>query len=336
MANATDKAAAQVAENDADEAIIPDDQEPQVEPGDETVAVEAEGEDERLGAGRAEEEAAEKKQKAAERRARKERQRLARERLQNENAQLRAQVAEHSQRLTELTNRVVKNDGDSIEQKLADVRQKLEMATTIQAKAARSQGPTAEQDYIEATKIRDQLLRAETALEQAKEWRAQNTERQAPPQRQTVDAEVVRQAREFAAENDWYAPQGAPGRNRESEIADRISAALDLEGELPPKSPEYWEEFRKRCRANKAIGHLMPEAEDDSAAEDEDEPAPRTQSKGPRMTAGGRERPLKRGEVYIPRELKENMQNAGIWDDPVRRDRVIKNYQAQQRAARAG
>lgn len=329
MANATDKAAMQA---DADEAVIPEGEEPQVE-ADEPVAVETQ-DDERLGAGREEEDLAEKKQKAADRKARKERQRLARERLQNENASLRAQVAEHSQRLTELTNRVVKNDGESIENRLADVRQKLEMATTIQAKAARSQGATAEQDYIEATKIRDQLLRAETALEQAKDWQAQNARQQPQPQRQSVPEAVVRQAREFAAENDWYAPQGAAGRNRESEIADRISAALDLEGEHAPASPEYWDEFRKRCRANKAIGHLMPETDDDVEVPDEEEPAPR--SKGPRMSVGGRERPLKKGETYIPRELKENMQNAGIWDDPVRRDRVIKNYQAQQRAARAG
>lgn len=328
---ATDKAAAQAA-SDADEVEIPE--EPQVE-AEEPVAVETQ-EDERLGGGREEEDEAEKKRKSAERRARKERQRLARERLQNENASLRAQVAEHTQRLTELTNRVVKNDGESIEAKLADVRQKLEMATTILAKAARSQGATAEQDYIEATKIRDQLLRAETALESAKEWRSQQRE-QPTERRQTVDPEVVRQAREFASENDWYAPEGSPGRNRESEIADRISAALNVEGEHPPETKEYWDELRRRCRANKAIGHLMPEAEDDDTVEldTDDEPAPRAAPKGPRMSAGGRERPLKRGEVYIPAALKENLINAGIWDDKARRDRVIKNYQAQQRAARA-
>ena len=336
MATATAKTAQQEDANDEAERQLAEGQqtEPQVDE-DPEVAVEAT--DERLGGGRDEEaDKAERAAKAQERRARKERQRLARERLQNENTAYRTRVEQLERVVGELHGRVTKNDGDTIEARLNDVRQKIEQATVIQAKAARATGANAEQDYIEATRIRDQLLKAEATLEQAKAWQGQprEPERQAP-QRVPVPAEIVRQAQAFASENDWYAPQGAPGRNRESEIADRISANLDAEG-YDPKTAEYWSEFRARCKSNRSIGHLVADAEDDdTVTPEDDEPAPRpVQRSAPRMSAGGREAPLKRGQVQIPRALKESMEEAGIWDNPQARNRVIKNYQASLRAQR--
>src|ERR1035441_6812335 len=202
MVSATEKTAAQQAAAEAEEAerLAAEQQgEPQVEePEPETVAL-----DERLGAGRDDD--AEKLAKAdAEARRQQNRDRRARakfnkDRLYQENASLRQQVEQLAQQQSELYQRVTKNDGDTIESRLVDVNQKLQTATVIQAKAARSTGTTAEQDYIEATQIRDQLLEARQALTQAKNWQAQRAQQmqQAEPQN-TTPVEVVRQARAFA------------------------------------------------------------------------------------------------------------------------------------------
>jgi hypothetical protein len=336
---AADKAAAQAAAEAAEaERLVAEGNDPDPEPQvEEDAEVQVDAGDERLGSGRDDAAEAAKAQKATERKARKERQRLARERLTNENQAFRQKIAQLEQQQAELYQRVTKNDGDSIEARLAEIKHKIKVATTIQAKAARATGATAEADYVEATEIRDQLLKAETTLEQARAWQAQQQQRvEAQPARRPVPETVVRQAQQFASENDWYAPEGSPGRNRESEIADRISASLDLEG-FDARTPEYWAELRTRCKSNKVLGHLLPEDDEIEAVESDEDDAqvPRRANGGPRMSAGGRERPLKRGEVYIPRELKENMQEAGIWDDPQKRARVIKNYQATLRAQRA-
>jgi hypothetical protein len=337
MASATEKTAAQQAAAEAEEAerlaAEAAAEEPQVEePEPETVAVD----DERLGAGRDED--AQKLAKAdAEARRQQNRDRRARakfnkDRLYQENASLRQQVEQLAQQQSELYQRVTKNDGDTIESRLADVNQKLQTATVIQAKAARSTGATAEQDYIEATQIRDQLLEARQALTQAKNWQAQRAQQmqQAEPQN-TTPVEVVRQARAFASENSsWYNPKGT---NRESRIANLLSKQLDEEGG-DPETPEYWVELRALCAANTTIGHLF-EPDADADADAEAEPAARIKPNGgPRMSAGGREQPLKRGEVRVPPELKKNMMEAGQWDDPAVRNRVLKRYQDSLRSQR--
>src|ERR1039458_3141654 len=147
MASATEKTAAQQAAAEAEEAerLAAEQQgEPQVEePEPETVAVD----DERLGAGRDED--AQKLAKAdAEARRQQNRDRRARakfnkDRLYQENASLRLQIEQLAQQQSDLYQRVTKNDGDTIESRLVDVNQKLQTATVIQAKAARSTGATA-------------------------------------------------------------------------------------------------------------------------------------------------------------------------------------------------
>jgi hypothetical protein len=224
---------------------------------------------------------------------------------------------------------------------------KLQTANQILARARKSDAPTADQDFVEALNIRDQLQEARRNLSAAKQYREQAAQQ---PQRQAQQPAAAGPKDRFAARfvadhSDWYDPRLS---NRESKIAERLSSVLDAEGDYDPNTKEYWDELDKRVHAHPQLAHLFEEggAEDDGA-DDEPEPARETRREtngnaparernggGPRLSVGGRERPLKRGEVKVPRELKENMIEAGQWDDPKKRARVIARYQESLRAQR--
>jgi hypothetical protein len=41
----------------------------------------------------------------------------------------------------------------------------------------------------------------------------------------------------------------------------------------------------------------------------------------------------RRSEIYVTPERKAAMQEAGIWDDPVRRNRVLKEYREYDKSS---
>ena len=56
---------------------------------------------------------------------------------------------------------------------------------------------------------------------------------------------------------------------------------------------------------------------------------------GPQFRTGGRERPLRKNEVYISPDRKEAMIEAGVWDDPVLRNKYLKSYSDYDKQASA-
>jgi hypothetical protein len=339
----------------AEAATAVETEEPEVQVAEEPAEVTVEtGGDERLGGGRedatqaresTDPDSAHRPSRAALRR---QAQRRYQQRLQRENEQLRGQVQQLAQGQYEIAQRVMGNEGATIDAQLADVDGKLQQATLIMSKAARSTAPTAEQDFAEAVTIRDQLLEARRNLYTAKQYREQQAQQQMQPQRQAQAQPEPwqRLAQAYAAENsDWFDPKLA---NEESRIAARISKAMDIEAEYDRNTPAYWTELDRRIHASPKLAHLFddddaaPEREDETAEVEEAAPvrraapaAPaRPANGGPKLTVGGRERPLKRGEVRVPRELKENMIEAGQWDDPKVRARVIARYQETIRQQR--
>lgn len=328
------------------------DDEPIVEGDDAEVTVETGG-DQRLGGGRDTTAAADGKDTGAEpaklshNRARRLRQQRAQERLRSENEQLRAQVDQLSRGQQEIIQRLSGNEGATIQTQLADVDGKLQQATLIMSKAARSSAPTAEQDFADAVTIRDQLLEAKRNLTLAQQYqhqRAQQREMPAAPTPRGTSPKDRYVARFVANHADWYDPQLG---NRESKLADRISSMLDTEGELDPNSKEYWDELDRRVHEHPQLAHLFDEGAGADEADDDDESAPvrreapkvngnagapQRAAGGPRMAVGGRERPLKRGEVTIPRELRDGMEEAGIWGNKEARNRVIADYRRNLRA----
>ncbi len=92
----------------------------------------------------------------------------------------------------------------------------------------------------------------------------------------------------------------------------------------------YWDELRTRSE------EALPNRFDSRTGNRGSDNGQRKWNRGPAFRTGGRERPLKKNEVYISAERKEAMIEAGVWDDPVLRNKYLKSYADYDKQAAEG
>lgn len=246
--------------------------------------------------------------KADKRAKRRERQKRARDAAQRELQMLRETVASLSQRVAATENHAIGTNVQTLEQRLAKAVAEVRQAEAIIAKATEAGNGD---DVVAAMRIRDQAIAEAQQLNVAKQ-QFEQVRRQAgaPP---APNPQVVNYAKEWMQANPWYDPTG---RDRDSALTKAIDNELASEG-YNPASREYWEELTSRVA--EAIGG------DDSSAQSASKP----RRKGP-PTGNTREHaPVStKKEIYVTPERKQAMIEAGVWDDPVLRQRYLKAYQA--------
>lgn len=140
----------------------------------------------------------------------------------------------------------------------------------------------------------------------------------APQRQQTIQAPdpvLQRHATSWMANNPWYDPSGKDPDSRRALNEDQILA----EEGYDPKTAEYWEELDKRLQ------RVVPHRYTDSM----DEVPVRTQRPRNVVTGSGRESITQGGGkntfTLSPEKVKA-MKEAGMWDDPEKRARMIKRY----------
>jgi len=271
---------------------------------------EDEGDEERLGAGEDDEEGDEKRSKRRdERKSRRQRQKDARDRDKTELNFLRGRNENLERQFSQLDARVGQSETAQIDTRIMDVKSKIKLADQVITKAIDQSDGSA---VVEAQGIRDSLRDNLGQLEQAKGYMTQ----QRQPQQPQVDPRLVQHATGWMRDHSWWNPNGSdPDSLRVSEI----DAQLVREGH-DPTTPEYWDELSDR----------VEEAIPDRFEEGNGARAPRKKgkrkAKGPTMSVSGRERPLKKNEVYISPDRKEAMIEAGVWEDPELRQKYLKQY----------
>lgn len=242
------------------------------------------------------------------RRKRREIQKRAKEAAQREIEELRRTVAMLSQRVAATENHAVSTNVQTLEQRLLQAQAEVQQAERIIAAATEAGNGN---DVVAAMRIRDDAIAQAQQLAAAKQQF--EAARNAPPP--PVDPNVVNYAKQWMEANPWYDPQA---RDRDSAVTKAIDNELAREG-YNPASREYWEELT--ARVAEALG------------EDADG-APQSKSQSPRRkappTGNTREHaPVNtRKEIYVTPERKQAMIEAGVWDDPVLRQRYLKAYQA--------
>ena len=225
---------------------------------------------------------------------------------------LQRQNQEMMQRLAAIEGTTHQSAVQTLEQKIAAARAEIAQAEHVIAKATEAGNG---EDVVAAMRIRDQAIAQAQQLEYAKQQAAQ-------PRAPQVDPNVVNYAKEWMQANPWYDPQG---RDRDSALTKAIDAELAREG-YNPASRDYWEELTARVA--------------DAFGED-DEPQQRKASERPRRkappTGNTREHAPQstKREIYVTPERKQAMIEAGVWDDPVARNRMLKAYQAYDRNSSA-
>jgi lipoprotein-anchoring transpeptidase ErfK/SrfK len=153
----------------------------------------------------------------------------------------------------------------------------------------------------------------------------ENAVRSANVQSPANSAELQRHANRWMEKNDWFNPEGG---DEDSEIAKVIDQKLVQDG-WNPTSNEYWQELDKRLQ--KRLPHRYTDNYDDDGRS----------SRRPRsiVTSSGREGTTASGmrnSFTLSPEQVRAIKDAGMWDNPQSRNRMIKRYAEQARSQNSG
>lgn len=239
---------------------------------------------------------------------RREIQKRAKEAAQRELDMLRHQNAELARRVAAIEGHTLQANEQGIDQRLQQTMNEIRQAEQIMARATEAGNG---EDVVAAMRIRDEAMERARQLQYNKQQMSQVREQAAQPQ---GDPRVTSYAQEWMQANPWYNPQGG---DEDSAIVNAIDAAMTAQG-YDPTSRAYWEELTRRVAAR--VG-------DDDGGVETRQSAPRR--KAPPQGNTREHAPTStRKEVYVTPERKAAMIEAGIWDDPVARNRMLKAYQA--------
>ena len=145
------------------------------------------------------------------------------------------------------------------------------------------------------------------------------------PQQQTnvPDPSVQRLAAQWMRKNDWYDPAA---KDADSRVAKKIDELMVTQG-WNPSDPDYWDELTSRLQ--KELPHRYNDSNDDDVRE----------VRRPRNVVGsaGREASaayggVNRNQFVLSPERVKAMKDAGAWDNPERKARMIKQFVAYDRA----
>ena len=281
-----------------------DDQPPEEDDGDEEDARLAEDHE-----GDEEDEAASQSRKR--RLKRRDMQKRARENAERELEFLRGETQVMRQRLAALEGHTLTTNEQSLQQQYNQTLQEIQTAETIMAKALEAGNG---EDHVLASRIRDQATQRANQIAQAGQQVAQARQQQANP---GPDPRVVTHGQEWLQANPWYNPAG---NDEDSAIVNAIDISMTRQG-FDPTSRAYWEELTNRVAARLGTAEAAP-----ARARRQAPPQGVAREHAPAST---------RKEIYVTPERKQAMIDAGKWDDPKERTRMLKEYQRYDQAASA-
>lgn len=286
---------------------------------------EGEEQDERL-AGDQEADDDKKERRRAENKSRRQRQKEARDRNDRELNFLRTRNEDLEQRFSrfeqETDARISGSEIANIDTSINKARADLQLANTvIQQAVEQNDGKNLAEALNHRDTIRDNLR----DLGEAKGYLSTTRRSGGDYVQQQLDPRHVAHAQKFMVDHDWWDPQG---RDQDSIAVLEIDRALVMEG-FDPTQKDYWDELRTRTE------DALPRRGTGDRGGDKSGNG-RSQNRGPSFRTGGRERPLKANEVYISPERKAAMEEAGVWDDPVLRNKYLKSYSDYDKQAAEG
>lgn len=144
----------------------------------------------------------------------------------------------------------------------------------------------------------------------------------ADTQEAPANPRLVKLANDWMQRNSWYNPDT---NDEDSAIAKVIDNRLVAEG-YDPSSEEYWDELDNRLQ--KRLPHRYTQTQDEP-----------TSRRSPRsfVTGSSRESVARSGgsQFVLEPEQVRAMKEAGFWDDPEKRSRMIKRYAQEARNKRS-
>lgn len=234
----------------------------------------------------------------------------AQERLESEVRALREINMELARKVNNIEGVHLTQAEANLTQQLASARDEVRQAEMIIARAVEAGNG---EDVAAAIRLRDD---AKARADQAAAEQQRFTETRQPPA-PPVDPRVRTYATQWVQANPWYSQNGT---DEASVLARRIDQGLLAEG-YDPTTEGYYRELTRRVEAR--FGGPTVSAE---------EPAPR-RNKAPPMGATREHAPAstRRTTVHVTPEIRQSLEDAGYWDDPVVRNRVLRQIEAQRK-----
>jgi chromosome segregation ATPase len=241
--------------------------------------------------------------------------------LERENSEFRRREQELRGRMDNIERNVKAEEVTRIEKSIDDANTRLEYAKMKLAEATQNQDGQAMVEAQTLWQDASNQVRELTAMQQ-------QAKRQMQTQRQTQnvqlpDAKVQRMAADWMKRNSWYDPSA---NDRDSQVAKKMDELLSAQG-MDPSDPDYWEELDFRLQ--KELPHRYNGDNDD---DNRDVRRPRNV-----VASSGREASeayggTNRNQFVLSPDRVKAMKDAGAWDNPERKARMIKQFIAYDRA----
>jgi len=248
------------------------------------------------------------------REARREERRLKKELAREREASSKHKISALERRNEELARRLAAVENTATSYQFAQVDKALEdEATRVEynkmklLQAAQSGDANAQVEYLE------QLQESKTRLAQIQAYKKQQLEEAKRPKQNVpneVSADIQRNATDWLGKNKWYDPQA---RDTDSKIAKLIDTDLAAEG-WDPSDPEYWDELDNRLQQR------LPHRYNGKSGSRRGGPTASSRSANP----GGRSA----NTITLSKERVSAIKDAGAWDDPTKRAKMIRAYAA--------
>lgn len=224
---------------------------------------------------------------------------------------LQRQNQELMERLAAVERKTHTADLARLDSAISDEEARLEFFKRKMREATDNSDGTA---FMQAQEGWYEARRKVEAMQGIKQRAVQATDREPG----AANPRLVKLANEWMNRNPWYDPNGG---DEDSQIAKLVDNRLAAEG-WDPGTEEYWDEFDKRLQARLPNRYTH---------EQDDQPRRRPRSF---VTGSSRESSGSRqgGNTFVlePDQVRA-MKEAGLWDDPQTRSRMIKRYAEQAR-----
>ena len=248
------------------------------------------------------------------REARREERKLKKELKKQREASARNKILSLERRNEELAKRLaaVESSASSfqfaqIDKAIEDESTRIEYAKMKLVQAAQNNDAASQVDLLE------QLTESKTRLAQIQAYKKQQLEEAKRPKQNVpneISTEVQQNATNWLKKNTWYDPQA---RDTDSRIAKVVDQELAADG-WDPADPEYWDELDNRLTAR--LPHRYSAKTGNSAKRVSPTASSRVANSSGKTN----------NTITLSRERVQAIKEAGAWDDPVRRSKMIKAY----------
>ena len=226
--------------------------------------------------------------------------------------QLQRENEEFKRRISQLERNTKAEQIVRIDKNIEDAQVRLEYAKMKLAEATQNQDGQA---MVEAQTLwqsaQDEVRQLSSLKEQA------DAEMRRPQAPAAPDPTVQRLATKWVQRNSWYNPQGNDSDSRVAKKVDELMAAQGWD----PADPDYWDELDSRLQ--KELPHRYNDSNDDESR-DVRRPRNVVGSSGREASAayGG----VNRTQFVLSPERVKAMKEVGAWDNPERKQRMIKQF----------